>query len=132
MYQHGFGVARNSKLAPAYYDQGYAPAEFNLGAAYESGNYGVKRDYKQAFAWYRKAADQNWSDAEREVAYFYQCDLRSNGTFARPWPGTAWLPPREMYTARTIFKLSVTNSKTAETKSVNPAMRRSMMLPFGR
>lgn len=34
-----------------------------------------KRDYKQAFDWYRNAADQNLPDAEEEVGYFYQSGL---------------------------------------------------------
>ena len=34
---------------------------------------GVKRDYKQAFDWYRKAADQNLPQAEKQIGYFYQC-----------------------------------------------------------
>jgi len=60
----------------AYYrsaaNQGYALAQYNLGAMFEDG-VGVKRNYKQAFDWYRKAADQNLSQAEKQVGYFYQC-----------------------------------------------------------
>jgi TPR repeat protein len=43
----------------------------------------VKRDYKQALAWYRKAADQNLSDAEEEVGYFYQNGFGVNRDYAQ-------------------------------------------------
>ena len=50
--------------------------------AYESGR-GVHRDYKQALTWYREAADQNLSDAEREVGYFYQSGLGVKRDYAQ-------------------------------------------------
>ena len=45
-------------------------AQYNLGGMFEDG-IGVKRDYKQALDWYRKAADQNLSQAEKQAGYFY-------------------------------------------------------------
>jgi TPR repeat protein len=50
--------------------------------AYESGR-GVHRDYKQAHTWYRKAADQNLSGAEKEVGYFYQSGLGVKRDYAQ-------------------------------------------------
>jgi TPR repeat protein len=38
---------------------------------YQTGVWG-KRDYKQAYGWARKAAEQNLPDAEEMVGYFYQ------------------------------------------------------------
>ena len=37
--------------------RGFAPAQHNLGASYESGT-GVTKDLSEAVNWYRKAADQ--------------------------------------------------------------------------
>jgi TPR repeat protein len=43
----------------------------------------VHRDYKQALAWYRKAADQNLADAEQEMGYFYQSGLGAKRDYAQ-------------------------------------------------
>ncbi len=44
-------------------DQGNATAQNNLGVMYRDGS-GVSRDYAQAFAWYRKAADLGNANAQ--------------------------------------------------------------------
>jgi TPR repeat protein len=44
-------------------NQGYAPAQVNLGALYAEGH-GVPQDFQEALAWYQKAADQGYSLAQ--------------------------------------------------------------------
>ena len=44
-------------------EQGVAEAQFNLGMMYDSGQ-GVRQDYAEAFRWYRKAADQGYTEAQ--------------------------------------------------------------------
>jgi TPR repeat protein len=47
-------------------DQGYAPAQFNLGVVFEAGR-GVPQSSIEAVTWYRKAANQGHIDAQRRV-----------------------------------------------------------------
>jgi hypothetical protein len=54
-------------------DQGYAAAQYNLGALYKNG-WGVRQDYAAAASWYRKAADQGYADAQ-----FYLGNMYYNG-----------------------------------------------------
>lgn len=51
-------------------EQGNANAQFNLGAAYYSGQ-GVRQDYAQAAVWYRKAAEQGNSEAQYYLGVAY-------------------------------------------------------------
>jgi len=51
--------------------QGYAAAQYNLGAMYANGQ-GVQQDWAQAIAWYRKAADQGSAPAEHNLGVSYQ------------------------------------------------------------
>jgi TPR repeat protein len=46
-------------------------AQYNLGVMYEQGK-GVQQDYKQAVAWYRKAADQGMADAQYNLGVVYR------------------------------------------------------------
>ncbi len=49
-------------------------AQFSVGAAYEYGR-GVKRDLKQAFYWYKKAASNGHHRAQYKVGEFYERGL---------------------------------------------------------
>ena len=49
---------------------GDAAAQFNLGAAYYTGQ-GVPQDYAEAVSWTRKAADQGYVDAMGSLGYAY-------------------------------------------------------------
>jgi uncharacterized protein len=51
-------------------EQGYAPAEYDLGVRYEYGE-GVAQDYTQALGWIRKAADQGVAVAQFAMARIY-------------------------------------------------------------
>lgn len=51
-------------------DQGYAPAQLNLGKMYKSGS-GISQDYAQAAGWIRKAADQGLAEAQILLGLLY-------------------------------------------------------------
>lgn len=55
-------------------NQGYAPAQFNLGWWFDS-NYpsvpGIEQDYAEAAAWYRKAADQGLAPAQFNIGSMF-------------------------------------------------------------
>ena len=51
-------------------DQGYADAQYDLGAAYAHGQ-GVPKDDAQAAAWLRKAADQGDAFAQENLGSMY-------------------------------------------------------------
>ena len=52
-------------------EQGYAPAQCNLGYMYQYGQ-GVKQDYFKAFEWYQKAAEQGNAYAQSALGVMYQ------------------------------------------------------------
>ena len=52
-------------------DQGYAFAQFSLGAMYANGR-GVPEDDQQAVAWYRKAAEYGLPDARYSLGLAYE------------------------------------------------------------
>lgn len=51
-------------------EQGYAPAQVNLGMMYDHGD-GMPRDYRLARHWYRKAADQGERSGQLMLGYMY-------------------------------------------------------------
>ena len=59
-------------------DQGYAPAEYELGRIYLYGR-GIPADYRQALLWEKKAALQGQRDAQRDVAFIYERGLGVQG-----------------------------------------------------
>ena len=48
-----------------------AGIEFHLGLMYENGTAGFPQDDGQAAAWYRRASDRNFPDAQTKLAYLY-------------------------------------------------------------
>jgi TPR repeat protein len=44
---------------------------FDLGLNYETGTAGFPQDDKQAAAWYRRASERNYADAQTKLAYLY-------------------------------------------------------------
>ena len=52
-------------------DQGYAPAQDQLGFAYENG-YGVKQSDVEAIKYYKLSADQGYSGAQYNLGYMYE------------------------------------------------------------
>jgi uncharacterized protein len=55
-------------------NQGYAPAEYELGRIYLYGR-GIEADYAQALLWERKAAEQGDPRAQRDLAFMYERGL---------------------------------------------------------
>ncbi len=51
-------------------EQGYAPAEHNLGLMYDKGQ-GVPQDYQEALKWYRKAAEQGHAPGQFCLGLMY-------------------------------------------------------------
>ena len=51
-------------------EQGYADAQFNLGAMYGHGT-GVPINYKEAIKWYLKAAEQGEAYAQNNLGHMY-------------------------------------------------------------
>ena len=51
-------------------EQGYAEAQFNLGAMYDDGE-GVPQDYAEAERWYRLAATQGYAEAQNNLGAMY-------------------------------------------------------------
>jgi hypothetical protein len=58
-------------------DQGYAKAQYNLGAAYAQGQ-GVPKNLQEAVKWYRKAADQGYARAQYNLGIAYAHGLGVN------------------------------------------------------
>ena len=52
-------------------EQGYAPAQFNLGAMYGNGGRGVPKDDAEAVKWFRKAAEQGYAEAQSSLGAMY-------------------------------------------------------------
>jgi TPR repeat protein len=67
-------------------NQGYAPAEYELGRIYLYGR-GIPIDYAQALLWERKAAEQGVPRAQRDLAFMYE---RGFGVAADPAKAVEW------------------------------------------
>ena len=52
-------------------EQGYAPAQYNLGQMYKKG-YGVPQDYETAVKWYTLAAEQGDAFAQYNLGSMYK------------------------------------------------------------
>jgi TPR repeat protein len=70
----GNGVIADHARAAGYYlkaaEQGFAPAQYAIGLAYDEGD-GVARDHLQAVFWYRKAAEQGDARAQEKIGVMY-------------------------------------------------------------
>jgi TPR repeat protein len=67
-------------------NQGYAPAEFQLGHIYLYGS-GIPSDYQQALVWEKKAAEQGEPEAQRDLAFMYE---EGFGVRADPREASFW------------------------------------------
>ena len=74
MYLDGRGVGKNEREAFSWFrkpaEQGYAPAQRDLGEMYLGGR-GVEKNEREAVAWFRKAADQGHASAQCKLGYSY-------------------------------------------------------------
>jgi len=78
MYEHGYGVpgsipARAATYYPPRPPTRVTPSPIQSRLSPRARPRRSAANYRQSFDWYRKAADQNYPDAEQEVGYFYQC-----------------------------------------------------------
>ena len=75
MYNKGRGVPQNYKEAIKWYrlaaEQGFAPAQYNLGAMYFEG-LGVPQDHKEAEKWFRRSAEQGIARAQEALDLFLE------------------------------------------------------------
>lgn len=86
-------------------NQGYAPAQFELGGLYASAALG--RDYKESLVWYGKAADQGHVRAQMALAGFYDSGgngVRKDQAKAREWYARA-AQNGDLTAARTLIKM---------------------------
>ena len=74
MYAEGKGVPQDFEEAAKWYRlaaaQGYAPAEYSLGVAYDKGQ-GVPQNYAEAVKWYRLAAARGNQFAQMNLGVMY-------------------------------------------------------------
>ena len=68
--------------------QGYAPAEFNLGAHYDTGKGGLPQDPAKATYWYEKSAKQGYAPAEYNLGIDY--DYGEDGLPQDPAKAVSW------------------------------------------
>jgi len=89
-YDLGMHVQPNGKesirLLTEAANQGYVPAEYELGRIYLYGR-GIPVDYAQAVIWERKAAEQGDPRAQRDLAFMYE---RGFGVAADPAQAAQW------------------------------------------
>jgi TPR repeat protein len=73
-YYGSLGVVKDGAEAVKWFrkaaEQGYPPAQFDLGLCYANGQ-GVAKDDVEAVKWYRKAAEQNYGAAQYNLGVHY-------------------------------------------------------------
>jgi TPR repeat protein len=89
-YDLGMHVQPNGKesirLLTEAANQGYAPAEYEVGRIYLYGR-GIPADYAKALQWEQKAAEQGDPRAQRDLAFMYE---RGFGVPADPAQAAEW------------------------------------------
>ena len=53
-------------------EQGDARSQYEIGAKYTKGEWGITQDYGEAFKWFKKAATQGHVDGQDRLARIYQ------------------------------------------------------------
>ena len=104
MYDCGHGVDVNYKKAFEWCkkaaEQGYARAQYNLGAMYENGD-GVDQSDSMAMRWHAKAAAQGHEQAQAQIAAIL---ARRRASFAAATEGSAggggWVRPTTLGSSR--------------------------------
>ena len=75
-FYKGFEAAQSGDYVTALQEwrplaeQGYAPAQYNLGVMYEDG-LGVPQDYAEAVKWFRLSAEQGYTSAQYNLGLMY-------------------------------------------------------------
>lgn len=117
IYQHGFGVRRNARIARAWYEKsaaaGYSSAQLNLGILLANLP-GAQRDLKRAIKLYRLAAAQGRKRAAYNLGLYY---ARGRGVRRSPALARLWLARAGLKNpARTAERLA---------RASNPALQRT-------
>ncbi len=90
-FASGTGVPRDLTEAAKWYrkaaDQGYSPAQNNLGWLYVEGGPGFAADPSEALNWLHKAADQEYAVAQSNLAEIYE---KGRGVVADPARAHQW------------------------------------------
>ena len=114
MYYMGQGVLRDNAQADAWYrkaaDQGFAYAQFDLGAAYEDGRLGVSQDYSLAHMWFNLAS----SPATNADA-----DLRQMAVISRDRVAAKMTPAQTAEAQRMARKWEPTKRESALLTQIN-------------
>src|SRR5713101_5651402 len=68
-------------------EKGDARSQFELGKAFYSGTLGVTKDYAEAMKWFRKAAEQNYAEAQAILGgcYAYGTGVTKDEAEAAKW-----------------------------------------------
>lgn len=101
-------------------EQGYAPAEYELGRIYLYGR-GVPADYRKALLWEQKAAEQGDPRAQRDLAFMYE---RGFGVAPDPAQAAAWnrkaaaqgVPEAQLHLAKALDQGSGVSKNPAEAR----------------
>jgi len=68
--------------------EGDAPSQYELGRAFALGQHGLATNYAEAVKWFRKAAEQNFAEAQCNLG---RCYARGNGLAKDEVEGNKWL-----------------------------------------
>lgn len=107
-------VTSQLKLDLLFAKRGDVSAQFSVATAYEFGT-DVKKDLKQAFEWYLKAANQSHAPSQYKIAYFYENGLgiAKNIDSAMTWYKKAKVNGSEQASKR-LNKTAFVKDKKAE------------------
>ncbi|MBR0315581.1 MAG: SEL1-like repeat protein [Synergistaceae bacterium] len=88
MYFEGKYVSQDSQKGLEWFlkaeeESHYYGFQEALGDVYMSGKGDIKQDYKKAFYWYSKAAEQGWADAQNQLASMYYYGLGVNKDYKK-------------------------------------------------
>lgn len=110
-------VTSQLKLDLLFAKRGDVSAQFSVATAYEFGT-DIKKDLKQAFEWYLKAANQSHAPSQYKVAYFYEKGLgvAKNIDTAMTWYKKAKDNGSDQASKRLNKTAFEKNAKTAKTK----------------
>ena len=101
-------------------EQGYAPAQYEIGRIYLYGR-GIPADYQKALLWEQKAAEQGDPRAQRDLAFMYE---RGFGVAPDPAQAAAWnrraaaqgVPEAQLHLAKALDQGSGVSKDPAEAR----------------
>jgi TPR repeat protein len=112
--------ANAARLMKIPAQQGYAPAQFNLGVMYFKG-LGIPQDYAEAFRWYKMAAQQGYAPAQYNLGVMYAKGQGIPQDYARAylWYNLAAIKgDTDSVKNRDIFAKRMTSQQIAEAQKM--------------